>query len=505
MFDTKQFASAIKQIAEEKGIAEDRVHETIEAAIAAAYKKEYGQKGQIVRAKLNLDTGDLKIDQVKIVVEGVDEEGNIIGDLPEKLSEHEFVEAARREEREEAREKFDMSRKEGREDQKKAVETDRENQDAGSGKTGPEVLVEGGSIGDEAEQTKPKFNPEKHVTLEDAKKIDKKLKIGDELVTALEPKMDFGRIAAQTAKQVIIQRLREVEREAIFGEYKKKEGEVVSGAIQRKEGHMIYIDLGRTNGLLIPMEQVYGENYKIGQRLRFLILRVEETPKGPAVLLSRAHPKLVLKLFQFEVPEIDAGTVEIKAIAREPGSRSKVAVMSHEEGVDPIGSLVGQRGVRVQTVINELGGEKIDIIQWHEDSQKFIANSLSPAKVVNIKILDDQRKHALAEVADDQFSLAIGKHGQNVRLAAKLTGWRIDVRSPQAQMTAEEALTTESQKEGESAEAKVETEKIDESSESPEKEKKAKNEKKESKKKKKEADDVTEDESGAKEESVTQE
>ena len=202
---------------------------------------------------------------------------------------------------------------------------------------------------------------------------------------------------------------------------------------------MVYVDLGRTNGLLIPTEQLYHDNYRIGQRLRFLVLRVEETNRGPVILLSRTHPKLVLKLFEFEVPEIDSGTVEVKSIAREAGSRSKIAVSSKEDGVDPIGSLVGQKGVRVQTVINELGGEKIDIIEWSEDSDKFIANALSPAKIINIKILDENRKHALAEVADDQFSLAIGKRGQNVRLAAKLTGWKIDVRAPQAKLTAEEA------------------------------------------------------------------
>ena len=334
------------------------------------------------------------------MVEGVDEEGNILGELPSR--------------------------------------------------PGAEVEIEQGhyrvasSEGDSSEQgveeAKPKFNPEKYITLEEAKKIDEGLKIGDELVIELEPKTDFGRIAAQTAKQVIIQRLREVEREAVFAEFKEKEGDVVSGIVQRSEGRMVFIDLGRTNCLLIPAEQLYQDNYRTGQRLRFLVLRVEETPKGPVVLLSRSHPKLVLKLFEFEVPEIEAGSVEIKAIAREAGSRSKVAVVSNEEGVDQIGSLVGQKGVRVQTVINELSGEKIDIIEWSENPEKFIANALSPAKIINVKVLDGGRRHALVEVSDDQFSLAIGKRGQNVRLAAKLTGWKIDVRAPQAQMSAEEAL-----------------------------------------------------------------
>lgn len=408
MLDTKQFISAIKQIAEEKGIPEDKVVETIEAAIAAAYKKDYGEKGQIIKAKMNQETGDIKITQIKFVVEGVDEEGNVTGEMPEHLM-NEF----------EAQEKSAPYGRPG-----EAPET--------------EQVKEG-------EESKIKFNPEKHITLEEAKKVNSKLKIGDELITALEPKTDFGRIAAQTAKQVIIQRLREVEREAIFSEFKTKEGEVVSGVVQRIEGRMVYVDLGRTNGLLIPVEQLYQDNYRIGQRLRFVILRVEETNRGPTILLSRSHPKLVLRLFQFEVPEIDAGSVEIKAIAREAGSRSKVAVVSSEEGVDPIGSLVGQKGVRVQTVINELGGEKIDIIEWNDNPEKFIANALSPAKIIDVKILDEQRRHALVEVADDQFSLAIGKRGQNVRLAAKLTGWKIDVRSPQSKMSAEEALSPEAE------------------------------------------------------------
>lgn len=406
MLDTKQFVSAIKQIAEEKGIPEDKVVETIEAAIAAAYKKDYGEKGQVIKAKLDQETGDVEITQIKYVVEGVDEEGDIVGELPA----HHVIER-------ELAEKQQATLQNG---------MSAENQE-----------------GQNPDELKIKFNPEKYITLEEVKKIDKKLKVGDELVSKLESKTDFGRIAAQTAKQVIIQRLREVEREAVFSEFKTKEGEVLSGVIQRIEGRMIYVDLGRTNGLLLPVEQLYQDNYRIGQRLRFLILRVEETNKGPVVLLSRSHPKLVLKLFEFEVPEIDAGSIEIRAIAREAGSRSKIAVVSKEDGVDPIGSLVGQKGVRVQTVINELGGEKIDIIEFNDDPSKFIANALSPAKIIDVKVLDEEKRHALAEVADDQFSLAIGKKGQNVRLAAKLTGWKIDVRAPQAKMSSEEVLGEE--------------------------------------------------------------
>lgn len=395
MFDVKQFTSAIKQISEEKGISESSVLETIEAAIAAAYKREYGKKGQVIRAKLDPETGKLEITQVHYVVEGADEEGFVTGELPIKVMD------------------------------------DRHEDGEGRVRRGEESQEESGEI-------KIKFNPEKHVVLEDAKKKNKKAKVGDEIVEKLEPHTEFGRIAAQTAKQVIIQRLREAERQAVFSEFKDREGDIISGIVQRKEGPLVFIDLGKTNGLLIPAEQMLGDNYRIGQRFRFLILKVDETPRGPVILLSRSHPKLVTGLFKLEVPEIDNNTVEVKAVAREAGSRTKIAVASTEDGVDPIGSLVGQKGVRVQTVINELSGEKIDIILWSDKAKEFIANSFSPAKVLDVKILDETRRHALVEVSDDQFSLAIGKRGQNVRLAAKLTGWKIDVRSPKEDLSHKE-------------------------------------------------------------------
>lgn len=384
MFDIKQFSLAIRQIAEEKGIPEEKIIETIEAAIAAAYKKDYGQKGQIIRAKLDTESGKLELTQVHYVVEDVDDEGFLINPiLKDEIAEE--------------------------------------------------------KIENEEGEIKIKYNEEKHLLLEEANKKDSKLKVGDEVVTQLEPHTDFGRIAAQTAKQVVIQRLREIEKNAIFDEFKDKEGEAVSGVVQRREGRVVFVDLGRTNGILFPAEQIYVDNYSIGQRLRFMVLKVEESPRGPVILLSRSHPKFILKLFEFEVPEIETGTVELKFIAREAGSRSKVAAVSYEEGVDPVGSLVGQKGVRVQTVINELGGEKIDIIEWTEDIESFIANALSPAKILDVRVVDEAKRHALAEVADDQFSLAIGKKGQNVRLAAKLTSWKIDVRSPGSKMTSEEA------------------------------------------------------------------
>ncbi|OGN01285.1 MAG: transcription termination factor NusA [Candidatus Yanofskybacteria bacterium RIFCSPLOWO2_02_FULL_43_10] len=398
--DTKQFVSAIKQISEEKGISEASVLETIEAAIAAAYKRDYGKKGQIIKAKLDTESGDLVMTQIHYVVEGADEEGYLTGTLPTKVME----------------EKPDPQDYDSRRERRKEEDA---------------VVGENDII-------KIKYNPEKHILLEEAKKKNKKIKVGDEITTKLETHTDFGRIAAQTAKQVIIQRLREAEREAIFSEFKGREGEIISGVVQRKEGQLVFIDLGKTNGLLIPAEQIPTDNYRISQRFRFMILKVEETPRGPVVLLSRSHPKLVLGLFRVEVPEIDSGSVEVKAIAREAGSRTKIAVMSKEEGVDPIGSLVGQKGVRVQTVINELSGEKIDIILWSEKAKDFISNSFSPAKVSDVVIIDEPRRHALVEVSDDQFSLAIGKRGQNVRLAAKLTGWKIDVRSPKEDLSHKE-------------------------------------------------------------------
>ena len=368
--DIKNFTSAIAQIAEEKGILAEKVIETIEMAIAAAYKKDYGEKGQIIKAKLDPETGSVKFWQVKQVV---DESMIYSEEELEKLKER-----------------------------KKEV---------------PE------------EQKKIRFNPEKHIMRSEAKKIKPKIKVGQDLETLLETQEDYGRIAAQTAKQVILQRIREAEREVVFSEYKEKEGEIISGIVQRVEGRTVFMDIGKTLGILPREEQVFGEFYRPGQRLKVYVIKVEETPKGPVVFLSRAYPKIISKLFELEVPEVSAGSVVIKSVARESGSRSKIAVASTTEGVDPIGSMVGQRGTRVTAVINELGGEKIDIIEWSEDPEKYIANSLSPAKVLEVKPLPKNK--ALAIVPEDQLSLAIGKDGQNVRLAAKLTGWKIDVRSPE--------------------------------------------------------------------------
>lgn len=417
--DLKSFASAIAQIAEEKGIPKDKVMETIEMAIAAAYKKDYGKKGQIVKAKLEPETGQIKFWQVKQVVD----EGMI-------YSEEELEKMKDKKEEE-------------------------------------EIPVE---------ERKIRFNPEKHIMLNEAKKENPKIKPGEDLETILETREDYGRIAAQTAKQVILQRIREAEREYVFNEFKSKEGEIISGIVQRVEGRIVFMDIGKTLGLLSREEQVPGEFYRPGQRLKVYLLKVEEAPKGPSVFLSRAYPKIISKLFELEVPEVAAGSVVIKSVAREAGSRSKIAVTSTVEGVDPIGSMVGQRGTRVSAVINELGGEKIDIIEWKEKPEEYIANALSPAKVEEVKI--QPRNKALAVVPEDQLSLAIGKDGQNVRLAAKLTGWKIDVRSPEsaevkaAAAPEEEEVALKPEAEGE--EEKPKTKKKKETKEKKEPKKKTK-------------------------------
>jgi len=396
--DIKSFTSAIAQIAEEKGISSEKVLEGIEMAIAAAYKKDYGEKGQMIKAKLDSESGEVKFWQVKLVVD-------------EKMiySESEILEEAKLKKRTETSSTTELS------EMKAKVE-----------KKTKSSLTEELEVG-----KKVRFNPEKHIMLKEAKKIKPKIKAGEELEIALRAQKDYGRIAAQTAKQVIMQRLREAERESIFEEYKSKENQIVSGIVQRIEGKNVFLDIGKTLGILSKEEQVPGEFYRPGQRLKVFVLKVEETPRGPVVFLSRAYPKLISKLFELEVPEISSGQVQIKSIAREAGSRSKIAVASNMKEIDPIGSAVGQRGTRVMAVINELGGEKIDIIEYSEDPEKYIINSLSPAKVLEVKIMPKNK--ALAIVPEDQLSLAIGKDGQNVRLAAKLTGWKIDVRAPEVE------------------------------------------------------------------------
>ncbi|MCH7529559.1 transcription termination/antitermination protein NusA, partial [Patescibacteria group bacterium] len=289
---------------------------------------------------------------------------------------------------------------------------------------------------EDAEDERIRYNPEHHMFLEDAVKIKKDAKVDDELVFPLEAKDDYGRIAAQTAKQVIIQKIREAEKVSMLEEFGKRQGDIINGTVQRIERGNIFVDCGRATGLLSYDEQIPGERYRQGERIRAYLYAIDESQRGIFLRLSRSHPKFLEKLFEMEAPELTNGTVEIKVVAREAGSRSKIAVVSHDEHIDPVGSLVGQRGVRVSTVMSELSGEKIDVIEWSEDSAQFIEEALSPAKVIGITI-DESENKASVEVSEDQQSLAIGKGGQNVRLAAKLTGWKIDIQSLKGENIAE--------------------------------------------------------------------
>lgn len=368
MLDIKALKAAIEQLETERRIARDKLIDAIEQSLAAAYKKEYGKKGQIVRAAINLDAGTVDFEQVKTVVD-------------ESLVRFEEEPSDETDEREH-------------------------------------------------------YNEEKHILLEDARIMKASAAIGDELVFSLEPKDDFGRIAAQTAKQVIMQRIREAERTSILDEFGTKEGDIISGYIQKVERGVVYVDFNRATGVIPPQEQIPGERYVRGNRIRGYLYHVEESPRGITLRISRTHPKFLEKLFGYESPEVASGVVEIKAIAREPGSRSKIAVWTEDANIDPVGSCVGQKGVRVSTVMNELGGEKIDIIEWSPDPAEFVQKSLSPAKVIALDLNDDEHK-ATIEVTPDQLSLAIGKGGQNVRLAARLTGWKIDIKGTEAEVTTE--------------------------------------------------------------------
>lgn len=357
------FMAAINQICDEKGISADSVIETIEAALAAAYRKDYGQPGQVVKAKLDPETGEAKFWQEFLVVE----------------KEEEIEE------------------------------------------------------------------PEAQKTLVEAKKIDKKAKVGEVVTIDLPTHSDFGRIAAQTAKQVITQRLRETERDMLYAEFKDKENALINGVIQQIENGNVIVDLGKINGIMLPFDQVKNEKYYSGQRLKVYVKAVEESARGPRILVSRTEPGLVLGLFENEVPEIAAGTVEIKGIAREAGSRSKVSVATDQEGLDPVGSCVGQRGSRIQAILAELGEEKIDIILWNKDEKQYIINALSPAKVDKV-VLNKKEQRAKVKVPEDQFSLAIGTGGQNVRLASKLTGWSLDFEKIEGEKGADNDAAVEPKK-----------------------------------------------------------
>lgn len=403
MFDLKTITSVLEQLEQEKGIPREKVLEAIEMSLASAYKKEYGKKGQIIRAEFDLNSGKVEFTQAKVVVD-------------ESMIKPESEDGE---------------------------ETEEEEADG--------------------EDTKIRFNPEHYIMLEDAKKIKKDIKVDEEIIFPLESKSDFGRIAAQTAKQTIIQKIREAEKSSVFEEFGSKQGDIISGTVQRIERGNIFVDLGRATGILPYEEQIRSERYKQGERIRAYLYSVEESPKGVFLRLSRTHPQFLYKLFEIEAPEISSGVVEIKSIVREAGSRSKVAVYSNDDHIDPIGSLVGQRGVRVSTIMSELGGEKIDIIEWSDDIEKFIEDALSPAKIMGIEINEDE-KTAFVEVSEDQQSLAIGKGGQNVRLAAKLTGWKIDIKGvggEDLEPKKKEKDIEVKDKEVEETEEKTETEKPD--------------------------------------------
>ena len=322
--------SAIKQICEEKGLSYEAVIETIESALSAAYRKDFGTKNQNIKVEFDPETTKSKVFDVKTVVE----------DLLE---------------------------------------------------------------GVEGEEEEKKFNPKTDLQISDAKLIKKTAKVGDELRIKLEIPAEYGRMAAQTAKQVIIQRLREAEREMVFNDFKDKEHEVVNGTVQRREGKIVLVDLGKSIGVLPSEEQIYGENYAPGERIKVYVKEVSLRPKGPEIILSRTSDEILKKVFNLEIPEVSNGLIEIKSVAREAGLRAKVAVYTAEENVDPIGSCVGQRGARIQTIISELGGEKVDIIEYDENPVKFIANALSPAKIINITTFPEE-KRAEVFVAENQLS-----------------------------------------------------------------------------------------------------
>ncbi|MBI1975543.1 MAG: transcription termination/antitermination protein NusA [Candidatus Vogelbacteria bacterium] len=394
MLDLKAVRAALSQLEEERGLPREKVIEAIEMALAAAYKKDYGKKGQIIRSALDFDTGEVAFSQVKIVVD----ESMLKSETP--------------------------SQETGAEDEIAIPRI-------------PTPRAEG----EEAKDERVYFNEEHHIMLDDARRIKTDAKLGDELVFPLEVKEDFGRIAAQTAKQVIIQRIREAEKSSVLSEFSGRQGTIVAGTVQRIEFGNVFVDLGRTIGILPREEQIPSEHYRQGERIKAYLYAVEETPRGVNLRLSRTHPQFITKLFEIEAPEIAEGAVVIENIAREPGSRTKIAVSSRDESIDPVGSCVGQRGVRVSTVISELGGEKIDIIEWSNVPEEFISHALSPAKISSIT-LNPNTREALVTVDEDQFSPAIGKGGQNVRLAARLTGWKIDIRSPKSESEIKPADST---------------------------------------------------------------
>ncbi len=406
MIDLKTINTVLGEF-QDRGISRETMIDAIETALATAYKKEYGKRGQMVHAVLDLNTGTITFEQIKTVVD----------DSVVRLEQN---------------------------NERKNIKTPTE--------TDSEEL--------------PYFDPEKHILLENARRMKRDVSVGDDVVFSLEPKGDFGRIAAQTAKQVIIQKIREAEKLSILEEFSHKKNDVVSGIVQKVERGALYIDLGRTTGVMPYEEQIPGERYRPGERLRAYLYMVDEGFRGVYLRLSRANPQFVVKLFELETPELAAGSIEIKAVSREAGSRTKIAVASLEPHIDPVGSLVGQRGVRVSTVMGELSGERIDIIEWSDDIETYIKEALSPASIIDVQLITSEHR-ATVTVSEDQQSLAIGRGGQNVRLAAKLTGWNIDIISTSGTAISDidSAVTPDSTNEVDVAQTKPITESVEIASE----------------------------------------
>lgn len=426
-------SQAIRQVCEEKGLSFEAVLETLEAALAAAYRKDFGQKNQNIKIKFDPESGSIRAFDVKTVVEDM------------ALEEEEATEAVK------------------------------------ESKVPEEIREKGEDKESEEAEEKPKFNPKTMIMISEARKVKPDAQTGEEIRFEIEVPHAFGRVAAQTAKQVIIQRLREAERQVIYEEFKSQEGEVINGVVGRREGNLVFIDLGRTTALMPGEQQNPREIYKPGTRLKFYIASVGTSAKGPEIIVSRAHPEMLKKIFTLEIPEIQSGMVEIKNVAREPGNRSKVAVFSRAENIDPIGACIGQRGSRIQMIINEIGGEKIDVIKWEEDPVKFIGNALSPAKILEVNLNEEDRM-ASVKVGPDQLSLAIGRAGQNVYLASLLTGWKIVIEEGKTQA---ETATPEDKAEVQQKEEDKSKEKIKEGGEKETK-KDAKSQSKKTKKVKKE-------------------
>lgn len=377
---------AIRQICDEKGLSYEAVLDTIQAALAAAYRKDFGEKSQNIQIEFNPATGEIKVYDVKTVVEDVDLEAEAVAAETARLAYETKVEEALK-----------------------------------AGQNPAELGIEPPFI--------KRFNPKTEIMISAAREKNPEAQLGDVIRESLEIPAAFGRMAAQTAKQVIMQKLREAERELIYNEFKAREGEIITGTIGRREKRGLLIDLGKTTAIMPLEEQIPNEYYTPGSRLKVYLSSVTIGSHGPELIVSRAHPEMVREIFAMEIPEVASRVVEIKAIAREAGSRSKVAVWTADHNIDPIGSCIGQRGSRIQTIIAELGGEKIDLVSYSDDTAAFISNALAPAKVTAVE-LNEAEKTARVKTAPDQYSLAIGRGGQNVRLAAKLTGWHVTVEAP---------------------------------------------------------------------------